>query len=86
MFHTANTLYSELQTTLNLIDTQIDSVREDIEKTFDGEKSAYEVMDSNGNYILTPLLVARANLLAGMATLRANADAETRARKASGRR
>jgi phage terminase large subunit-like protein len=54
----------ELSRTISQINQQIDQVRKDAE---DSGFSAYKLMDQKGNYVLIPLLAAKAQTLHALA-------------------
>lgn len=67
----SHALYLELERTVHELNRQIDVVRKDAEQY----GNPAEIMrDRNGGFLLTPLLVAKANCLHGMASLKAAKD------------
>lgn len=65
-------LYGELRKTHAAIDTQIQHVKAEARKMSQefGEISPYAIKDMNGAFLLSPLLVAKAQVLNGMAILK----------------
>lgn len=59
-----NELESELSETLELIDAQIKVIRESAQRM---DISAHKICDDRGNYILIPLLTAKAQILSSLA-------------------
>ena len=83
MMHSTNGLYGMLQDNLAQINSQIAATTERTEKQIaalpypDGV-TVYQMQDRNGRGVLTDLLVAKAQILSGMANLKA-ADASSKA-------
>lgn len=69
-------LVSEMRATLAEINAQIQVIREETQDAINRgvyeATSPYQIKHTDGHYILTDLLVARANLLAGIANLQAS--------------
>lgn len=63
----ASELFEELKRTLLSINTQIGYVRKEAQRQ---HISAYAIQDTNGNFMLAPLLVAKANVLHSIVTLK----------------
>ena len=62
-------LFGHLEDTLVMIDAQIDEVETQARNWSGGPIEPRQIRDTNGGYLLTPLLVSRAHVLAGMALL-----------------
>lgn len=62
-------LSAQLSRTLQMIDAQIGQIRSDAgnDKTL---VDAYKLRDSNGQYLMTPLLIARAQILLAITELK----------------
>lgn len=76
MMHNTSTLYSELNKALVENEKQIGAITKDLEKRIEalpypGEVSVYEMKNREGKHIMVDLLVARAQILNGMASLKA---------------
>jgi hypothetical protein len=74
--HTTNTLYDELSRALIEVDKQIKHVKEPIRQSYPEEKRDrinvwYWTFGQDGKPILSDLLCARAQILNGMAVLKA---------------
>lgn len=72
----SSSLLNELRSALSQINTQIETVKAhflaDREKgIFLPGTTVFDIKDSSGGYILTPLLLAKANCLNAIATLQA---------------
>jgi len=85
MMHSTNSLYDALRDNLAQINNQIAATVEDLEKQIavlpypDGV-SVYQMKNRDGSFVLAPLLAAKAQVLGGMAALKA-ADMQPRHRK-----
>lgn len=60
-------LYEELRQSLLSINVQIGHVRKEAQRM---KVSAYDLKDMTGSFMLSPLLVAKANILNGLAVLK----------------
>lgn len=74
--HTTHSLYAELHINLNEINRQIEAIKREIELSLpEGEKPDPDIMyglnNGSGNFLLKDLLIAKAQLLSGMAALKA---------------
>lgn len=73
--HSVQSIYDALRRMDADIERQIDELRADAKRI---GADVYRLQDMNGAYVLSPLLVAKANCLGGIAALKA---AELRNRK-----
>ena len=76
MMHTSHDLYSMLNKHLAEIDKQIAAETEDAEKQiavlpYPALVTVYQMKHADGSYILTDLMAAKAQVLSGMAALKA---------------
>lgn len=76
--HNTQTLYDSLHSHLLELNKQIEVVKADLQKTLDnalgkGQEpiTIYHMQSRHGAYLLSDLLIAKSNLLAGMANLKA---------------
>jgi hypothetical protein len=77
MMHSNQTLYDSLQFTMMEVDRQIKAVKDDCEagdNAFGVQKDPYKLKYKDGKYVLTDLIVSRANLISAMANLKASQD------------
>jgi hypothetical protein len=69
-------LISEMRASLAEVNAQIQTIKEETQDAINRNvyeaNSVYQIKYTDGHYILTDLLVARANLLAGIANLQAS--------------
>lgn len=79
MMHSTNALYDSLRDTLAMLNSQIAAVVEDAEKEIKMVAlevaeivTVYQMKHTNGQFILTDLLVAKAQTLSAMAALKAS--------------
>lgn len=82
MMHNTAGLYNLLKESLAEINSQIVATTEDLQKQIDvlphpDLASVYQLKHRDGSYPLTPLLAAKAQVLSGMAALKA-ADLQQR--------
>ena len=75
MMHTTQTLYDNLGSTLLEINKQIEAVKRDVLLRLPGDFPAdpdavYDAKNSDGSFVLTDLLAAKAQALSGMAALK----------------
>lgn len=72
-----SSLLNELRSTLHHINAQIEAVHDDFNASqeagvnYQPEVTIYQLKNSDGNHVLTPLLLAKANCLNAIATLQA---------------
>lgn len=76
MMHSSNSLYDMLKDTLVGINSQLAATVEDLEKKiadlpYPDEVTVYRIKNHDGRFVLTDLLVAKANVLQAMAALKA---------------
>lgn len=75
MMHSHNAIYVMLNKNLAEVNTQIDAMCKELEKQIEllpypEGVTVMEMRDRNGNYLLAPLLVAKAQILSAMAQLK----------------
>lgn len=84
MMHNTQALYGALNDQLHTINEQIAIVTRDAQKMIDDSPwldettTVMEIKQTDGKYVLTDLLVAKAQVLSGMAALKA-ADVSSKA-------
>jgi hypothetical protein len=76
MMHTSQALYDAMRSHLSTIDSQIDAIRRDFENSgpihhTKQESDIYRLKHMDGTYVLSELLAAKAQMLSGMAALKA---------------
>lgn len=81
MMHSTQALYDELRSTLAAIEQQISAVNKRIEIELEAGfytegSTVYDIRNRDGGFVLTDLLVAKSNVLAAMAQLKAGRDAQ----------
>lgn len=77
MMHNKQALYDVLNSNLVEIDRQIEAVKAQAERQMHNylhDMTVYSMMHSDGKFMLTDLLVAKANTLAAMANLKTAGD------------
>lgn len=83
MMHNTTGLYNMLKDNLAEINRQIAATTEDLEKQiavlpYPDLTSVYQIKHRDGSHVLAPLLAAKAQVLSGMAALKA-ADLQSKA-------
>jgi hypothetical protein len=84
MMHNTQALYGALNDQLHTINEQIEAVKKRAQKQIDDfpwateAMTVFDVQDTTGKNVLTDLLVAKAQVLSGMAALKA-ADLSSKA-------
>lgn len=83
MMHHTNSLYDMLKDNLAQINSQIAATVEDVEKQiavlpYPVDVTVYQWKNRDGSFVLAPLLAAKAQVLSGMAALKA-ADLQSKA-------
>lgn len=77
MMHTTQTLYDQLNNTLLEINVQIRGIKKNTESYIAAHEkpgtTVYDMKNSDGHGVLENMLLAKAQVLAGMATLKASA-------------
>lgn len=90
MMHSAQNLYDQMTQHLGVVNRQLADMREDLDKQISilpyPEGVSHTMMrNSDGSYVLADMLAAKAQLLSGMAALKA-AELANKAPRPGGRR
>lgn len=84
MMHNVQGLYDQLRINLNEVESQIKAIKagvtEDFERGRVMEDAPYKIVRSDGTPVLEPMLAAKAQILSGLAALKA-ADVNGRVRR-----